>query len=223
MSKLILLSILLTVVYSWEDLKRLLLIVIRSKVRNKSIFYDLRLDQFVATMLMFAILPLSLMYFLASEATLTHKLAWMAAELLVISCLAYGLGIFVNRMRLLSYASGIEKISVVAYSVMGLMSPTVRWIDPWSIERKLIVKFTFLLSLPALAGLALRVANSHTDRELLPHLDLLINIMVGGLIINIAVEFLEKHFRSYRHAKLSTYLRIVLGLVIGLVLITNVK
>ncbi|MBI4049638.1 MAG: hypothetical protein HY395_02365 [Candidatus Doudnabacteria bacterium] len=223
MQKLILLSILLTLVYSWEDLKRFLMLMIRHRSRNKHYYHNPHLDQFVATILMFAMLPVSLTFFLASEAPLDRKLIWLAGELLLISCLTYGLGKFLSRLRLLNYATGAEKIAVVTYSLAGLVSPAVRWVDPWSIERKLIGKFTFWLSLPALFGLMLRYLVGWSNHELLPHLDLLIQIVVGGLIINIAVEFLEKHFSSHRHAYLSTYFRILLGIAVGFVLIRGLN
>ena len=224
MSKLVTLSILIAIVYSWEDLKRFLWMIIRSKARNKNTTRSLHLDQFVATVLMFVSLPISLMYFLTSEIDLGHKLIFIAVELLLISILAWSLGIFLNRLRLLKFASGAEKIGVVAYSVMGLVSPGLRWVDPWNIERRLIAKFTLFLSIPALVGLALKqLVNWSPATEALPNLDFLIQIAVAGLMINVTVEFLERHMRRHRWVYLSAYLRIVLGIAIGFALIRGLN
>lgn len=223
MNRLILLGVLLTVVYSWEDLKRFLWLIVRSKARNKKTTHSLKLDQFVATALMFATLPISLSYLLVSERSLSSKLLLMAGQMMLISVFVFGLEIFSNRMRRLSYATGAEKIAVVSYSLLGLVSPAIKWIDPWSIEKRLIIKFTFFLSLPALVGLALNYLTSwHLDSGL-PNMDLLIRIAVMGLITIIAIEFLEKYFRLSRYATLFSFLRIVLGLLIGASLILNLN
>lgn len=86
-------------------------------------------------------------------------------------------------------------------------------------QYELVGRFALFLSLPALAGLAITCFSPKDiiTGEILPNMNALLTVMVGGLFINIAVRLLEKYSRL-NAAGLLSYFRIVLGILILVVL-----
>lgn len=217
MIKLILLSILLTVVYSWEEFKRaarVLLYGILRKQKPLTAFAG-HIDEFVSLAVIFATVPAGLMYFLASSQNFFQNLLWLSVTLLSVSAVAAGAGTFARRLRYASLYSGADKIFPVAFSLGGFVSPVMSaFSNAAYLPRKTLAKFAAIMSIPPLAGLALKRANGATDPMLIPNIDALIVVLVGALFIQIISGALKDFLGSYRFRKLSAYFRIVLGIAL---------
>ncbi|OGE81321.1 MAG: hypothetical protein A2826_02065 [Candidatus Doudnabacteria bacterium RIFCSPHIGHO2_01_FULL_43_23] len=225
MFKLILVSILLTLVYSWEEIKRTIFVLFRGATKNDTRgYYAYRIDQMVGTLIMLAAVPIGLTWLLASEGSLLPRLGWLALILLVISLLATGTGIFVRRMRMARGTEGAEKMIPIAFAVLGLFSPLFQSVNNFSgLPRSVIGKFAFTLALPPLAGFVIKSVNDSvvTEAALLPHLDALTILLVVALIIQITAEFLRQFFRAYRLEKFFSYFRVILGICLITVMLVG--
>lgn len=222
MLKLLLVSLLLTIVYSWEEFKRAFLTVLFGLLKkNPGRYYSAHLDQFVGTIVMVAAVPLGLVYFLGSRQALPNKLFWLFAGLLAISLVSAGSAIFIRRLKIVGQAAGAEKIIPLVYSLLGFLSPGFQvFTGVGSHQRRALAKLAFFLSLPALAGLVIKylIGYAAPPNQLLPNLDVGIVTLVGALIIRIVVEFLEQFFRLYRLETLFSYFRVVLGIALAAIL-----
>lgn len=225
MARIVLISILLTLVYSWEELKQAVRVLFYRLLRQKrpTRYYTLHLDQFVGTLVLLATIPISLAYFLASQENFLAKLGWLALSLLVISLAAAGSGIFLRRLQYLKAYEGFNKIVPLTFSVAGFVSPFFQLFNSSAIlPRNVLAKFAFFLSLPPLAGLFLKhLVNSSSPQAFLPHQDILIYILVVALFMRLVIEFLERYFRLYRLEKLFSYFRVILGIILAVLILVR--
>jgi hypothetical protein len=210
----ILFAILVTVVYSWDEISGL---IIRIASRKKSHGHrHQNADEFVATAVMFFAIPLSLIYFLASDSPLVLKLGLLAGQLLAVAVLSSAAQLFWHRAKEVQDYHGMEKVGAVAFALAGLVSPVMRTFGRAGRSNySLIAKFAGLLALPALLGLAIAYISPKDilTGDVLPNTNALIMVAVGGLIIMVAAEVLEKHLKLRRiHA--FAYVRVLLGIVI---------
>jgi hypothetical protein len=215
--RLLLFSVLLTIVYSWEEIKLVLLKSWR-RWEGKRSFYDYGdgSDKFVGLSLMYMAIPLTLIHYLGSEKEPLLKLTILSAELLAIALFSAGLRILSNRTRIIGKYQGMEKVGAVGFALAGMVSPTFLMFRRHAVtEHDLVGRFALFLSLPALAGLALAYVSPKDiiTGDILPNINVLNAVMVGGLFINISVRFLEKHFRL-NSFDIMSYGRIALGVFI---------
>lgn len=208
--KFLIFAILLTVVYSLEEIMDFFggLLTQRRKTYYKQ-------DEGVGTTLLFFAIPVGLIYFLNSPQSLTVKLAWLSAQMILVGILASGAKIFYRRLSYSQTYSGWEKVGLVGFAVMGLITPTVRLINHRARDLgEITTKFAFWLSLPALAALLIAYfVPQQFGSDGLPNLDSLTIVMFGGLVILVTIEALERFLRA-NNFELATYFRIALGVVI---------
>lgn len=220
MLKILLFSTLLMLVYSWEEFKQTFRTLVRGLIHKQSRF---PIDRLVSNLIVASSVPIGLAYYLGSASFSAWTYAMLAAELLVISLLAAGTGVLIRRLRHLpNFDSREGRAVLLGYTVAGMFLPTVRALgDLERIDRKSLAKFTFFLSLPPFAGLALKFGvDQSVDRpELLPNLDILITIAVIGLFINITIDFLKHHFRAAKFNRLGHYARVLLGIILAVSLL----
>lgn len=227
MIKIILTSILLTLVFSWEECKRAFRTVIFGLLRRRDPkkFYSQHLDRFVGTLILLATIPLGLTYFLLSSGNFFHRLWVLALQLLVVSLVATGSEKFVFWITESKKTQGHEKTIPIIFAILEFFSPIFH---PFSgldgQQRKILASFAFWLSLPPLAGLLLGLIHGEvTKNGGLPQIDAGIALLVGSLFIRITVDFLEAAFRLYALEKVFAYYRMLLGIVlIALMLFGNV-
>lgn len=223
MLRMIVISLLITVVYSWNEFRRSVWVLLYGLLRRKRPlkYYSLHTDKLVGTLVTLATIPIGLTYTLFGPGNLSTKLAWMGGGLLLVSLLASGSSLFVRRLRLLGAYEGIERIVPISFSLAGLLSPTFRlFTNLTALPRKVLVKTTFLLSLPAFAGFVLARWNRNlVPGELLPNMNLLLQVLVAALFARIIVEILEQYFHLYRLEKLFSYFRVVLGIMLAAIII----
>lgn len=225
MLRMILISILLTVVYSWDEFRRSVWVLLYGLFRKKHPlkYYSYKSDKLVGTLVMLATVPVGLTYILFGSGNTWNKLAWIGSGLLLISLLAAGSAVLVRRLRYLGAYEGVERIIPITFSVAGLLAPIFRlFTDFTTLPRKVLVKMTFFLSLPSFLGLSLeRLNRNAVPAELLPNMNLLLEVLVAALFVRITVEFLEQYFRLYRLNRLFSYFRVVLGIVLASVLLMH--
>ena len=218
------LSILLTLVYSWEEFKHTLKTLIRVVIyrnRNPIEYYQGNLDKFVGTLIMIGAVPIGLTFYLTSGQPSLYKLGWLALILFTISLIASGSGIFLRRLQRSKHYEGTEKMIMTGYSVLGLISPIFRMFG--GLDRsngRTIAKFAFTLSVPPLIGFAFKyLSDNSVHPSLIPQIDVLIFVLIVALFAQIAADFLNLHFRSYGLRKLSHYWRVVLGIILAAILL----
>ena len=219
MTRILLVSLLLAVIYSWEELKRAVRVIFYRLVFGKKKLFGkdgaIRTDQIVSTMVVLATLPVSLTYLLASGDDPWRKLGTMALVLLGVSGVAIFSGVMTRGLNLLQ----------AELSFSGLVSPMMSVVSGAAVlPRKLLSRFTLYLSIPPAVGLIMRyVANySAASADLLPNLDVLILVLVGALFLQIAASLLERYFRLFVFHILFSYYRIALGVVLAWVLLAGV-
>lgn len=225
MNRLLLFSILLVVVYSWEEFKYTLRALARGFARNKNnnLFTTAHLDSFVSSLIMLTAIPIITANLLAININLTKTLFTLAWQMIAVSIVASMAGMLIRIMRAYGFAGTTgDKTLIIATTLVGFALP-FRIATGSAVERKILARFAFLLSLPLIIGLALRLANGALSSDILPNMDLLIRVMVIAMFIHIVVNFLESHTRHYRLGNLSVYFRIVLGIVITTILIMGSK
>ncbi|MBI4054168.1 MAG: hypothetical protein HY397_02460 [Candidatus Doudnabacteria bacterium] len=218
MLKILAYSLLLSLVFSWEECKSAVKILTRGFFRRKPVeFYTSHVDRFVGTLILLAALPIMLTQLLASGDNFFRQLAVTALQLLIISILAVGLSKFIYWIKISSQYEGKEKLVPLTFSILGFFSPIF---SPFAgvdgEQRKILGQLAFWLSLPALAGLALKFFSDFQPRpeNYLPNIDAGIAALVGSLIIRVTVDFLENFFRLYRLEKLFSYYRVALGIAL---------
>jgi len=224
MLKILLLSTLLTAVYSWEEIKHTLLMLVRYFLRkqNKIRFYRGRTDKLVGSLIMIASVPLGLSFFAASQSELIPKLLGLSIFLVAGSALAAGAATALGRLRFSAGVAGQEKALAVAYSALGLISPIFGMFrGQGRQDQKMLAKFALLLSLPPIAGAFLKFETKTSPEILIPNTDALITILVLSLFLRIGVDFLEKYFKTAKLKTLFSYYRVVLGIVLSAILLLD--
>lgn len=225
MTRIILLSILITVVYSWEEFKRTMRVLVYQifRKRKPSGHYSFETDKLVSILVMLGSIPIGLTYFLASEEDIWAKLSILFAGFVVIALVAAGSAIFLRRIRLASSYEGVVKLVPLGFSLAGFLTPTFRVFgDAFVLPRSVLAKFAFWLSLPPAVGLILKYATDLTTPEILiPNIDALIKILMAVLFAQITAEFLGRYLRIYNLRRLFSYARIVLGIILAVILLAG--
>ncbi len=212
----------LTAIYSWDDVVHGLLFLISKKSRRhlKHKFFFSSNDHNVTVMLMFFAIPLSLIYFLNSSGSLFFKLNLLIIELLAIAILAKGMVIFQKRIKHMNHYHGLEKIGALAFASAGFISPTFRLFYRHATNApELVAKFALYLSLPMIAAsiIAWFGPRDVITGDLLPNMNSLLAVAVGGLIILITIKAIEQYHKLYKF-DLVPYARVLLGIVLIFVL-----
>lgn len=218
MIKVLAVSILLTAVYSWEEFKRTIWVLLYGAARKQKPlrYYAAHADRFVSIAVMLFTVPLGLLYLAGGSQSLAVKLSLLTFGLLGVSAVAAASSIIARNFKLASY--GFEKISPISFSLASLVAPTFAvFSDVTLLPRKILSRFAFLLSLPPAIGFGLKYM---TDRaipsaELLPHTDALIFILVGALFAQMTISLLGPLLGRFRYRRLSVYFRIILGIILS--------
>jgi hypothetical protein len=224
MLDLVSLSILLTVVYSWEDLKHLARRVARILARSREPIKIVvsNLDKLVGTLVMLGTFPATLLFFVSSGKTFFANLIYAAAGLLLVSVVAAGVSAVLKRAPLAMEYGGAAGLIPIGFSAVTLFFPTFRMASNLSLlPRRTLAQFSFLLSLPLLLGFVLgKVAGvASAGEEYLPNIQILILVLIAALFMRISSNFLGKHFRLYQLNGWFSYFRIALGIVLGTILL----
>ncbi|MBI3952705.1 MAG: hypothetical protein HY336_01990 [Candidatus Doudnabacteria bacterium] len=218
MARLILFSILFTIVYSWPETKHAIKIILYRLFAKKSPYYSRNNDD-VGLVLMFMTLPISLVLFLSTTQDLNHKLILISLQLLLTATVSFGVAEFLKRLRYLKHAQHSEKILFAAYAVLGFLTPAFKVAVGSDKESRALAKIAFTLSIPALLAVGLKFLTDKTSSEtLIPNLDILITVMFGSAVVLVTINFLEAYLRIYRFRQSASYFRLLLGLILILIL-----
>ncbi|HYF97659.1 MAG TPA: hypothetical protein VD770_01610 [Coxiellaceae bacterium] len=183
-------------------------------------YYNHNLDRFVSTLVMLIAIPISLSNFLLGEGELLNRLALMFGQLFTVIILSGLSGKFFNHLNKRVNSSTAENSTAIVSSLLSIALPDFGTHDQFSrIEQKVVAKFAFWLSLPVLAGLGLKYAIGVAPQQLYSNLDLLIKVLVISLFMQVVIKFMESHTRHYRIGKLTTYFRILLGIILSSIVI----
>lgn len=218
MLRLLAISVLLTIVYSWEDFRQMIRVLAAGLLkRDPGHYYLSRLDQLVGTLVLLATIPFGLAYFLVSRQPLGYRLAMLAMQLLAFAVTAAGVRTLLFWMNETSDSAGPARYVPLVLALGGMFSPVAHLFSGSPRYRGTLAKFAFLMSIPPLVGLLLQglLRYSSPTGNYLPNLDLLVGFLVGALFIRITIEFLERYFRLYRLEGLFSYVRIVLGIALA--------
>lgn len=223
MQRLTLLILLLTVVYSWEQFKYVI-VVIWSKIskRNKNYPQNPETDILVSDLVLIATVPISLAYLIMGQSNLPVKLLVLLVEFIVVGLVLKGIQEYFWRRNFTRHYEGFDKVVALGFSLLGLVSPSLRVAqDVYRVSPR-PGKYLRALILPLAAGLVLAIAvHKLGPEEFNSHLDELIAIAILGLVLNVTIDFLQKLFRSNRF-HLDSLLRVVLGIVIIFVLTASI-
>lgn len=218
MTKAIILSILLVLVYQFDELMHMVFMMFK-RFRHKragAVFHEI--DHYVGTALTIALMPLSINYVLLSDWELSTKMLVLFLTYAGFAVAAAGVGRIVQEMERAKKYGGLMSAIAVTQVVGGMIHPVLHQV-PWraSRERVTYAKLAFLLSLPPLLGLIFtRIYDTYLyDHEFLEYINVLIIVMVGGLFINFTIRALEKYFARVNMSVMGYY-RIVLGITVAL-------
>ena len=220
MAKILLVSILLVVVYQFDELAHAARVVLDRLSGRRTPRLVAETDHYVGTALTIACLPLLLNLIFVSEQELPVKLALVAGAYLIFAVLATGVGVFARRLRHRRHYNGVT-MAFSAVSLVGTLFHPSLGMVPWHAgrERATYAKLAFLLSLPVLLGLAFQsMYGTGYREEFSAYLDMLVVVMIGGSFMYIVINFLERYFKSHR-VSVSGYFRVALGLGVALLLL----
>ncbi|MBX4191211.1 MAG: hypothetical protein KW804_00185 [Candidatus Doudnabacteria bacterium] len=219
MERLVLLILLLTVVYSWEESKYVL-VAIWSKItgRNKYNQRNYQTDILVSDVVMIATIPLSLVYMIMTDTSLPRKLLLLLLEFLFLGLLVKGLQEYTYRRYMTRHYQGYDKFVAIMYSLLGLVAPAIGFASNTVNSALRPGKYLLSLVMPLGSGLALAMAVRYMGmEEFVSKSDQLIAIATLALIMNVTIEVLEKISRTNR-MNLSSLFRVALGIAIVFVL-----
>lgn len=210
MPRLILFILLLTVVFSWEEFKYVILALRRKNSDTDSIVSDL---------VLIAAIPINLVYLLSgTESSLLEKLAVICLELLVVGLFIKGVEEYAKRRYLTNNQQGFDLVVSYGFAILGLLSPTFKFAVNATNNRSRLASLFLTLTTPLVLGIGMVLVTRHIgssgfEEKMQP----LIIIAILGLVLNAVIELLEKMFKLYR-LHLFSYFRVVLGIVIILIL-----
>ncbi|OGE74530.1 MAG: hypothetical protein A3K06_02175 [Candidatus Doudnabacteria bacterium RIFCSPHIGHO2_01_52_17] len=223
MERLILVSILVTIVYSWDDFQRILRILFYAILRKQRPAQILAAnsDRLVSIILVFATLPIGLSYLLAGHGPFLPKLLLVGFGFLVISFVAFLASSVAKYYRVAFALDGTLKLASFGFTLGSLVAPVLASLaEPSILPRRLFAKLAVFLSLPPLIVVLLKVLNYHyAPEELLPNIDVLLQVLLVALFARIAIEFLSHYLRILRFHSFSGYFRVVLGVVLSSILL----
>ncbi|OGE73551.1 MAG: hypothetical protein A3I07_03860 [Candidatus Doudnabacteria bacterium RIFCSPLOWO2_02_FULL_42_9] len=213
MTRLLLLILLLTVVYSWDECKYVLHAV-WAKIRKRKIteYQKSETDLLVSDIVLIATIPLSLAFLMLGSQSLLIKLLLLLAEFVLIGLILRGLEEYRRRRKFTSHYQGFDKAVAIGFSVLGFLSPSMQFASGVVRSTTHVGKYLIALAIPLTLGLVLTFLSQQLGEEQFSsQLDVLIIIAVFGIILNITIEALEHMFYISKY-KLSSLLRIVLGI-----------
>jgi hypothetical protein len=215
MPRLLLLILLLTVVFSWEECKFLVIRMWAKLTKQKSSYQkNLEADSLTADLVLVAVIPLNLAYLLLNSSNLPQKLLIVLMEFIFLGLLMKGLEEYSQRRHFTRNYQGADKLVAIVYSLLGLVSPSFRFVSSTVSSTARPGKYLLALALPLAAGVALAVAVRKLGPEqFLAQTDTLIAVAVLALVLNVTIEILEKMFRFYRY-NLTVLTRVVLGILV---------
>lgn len=215
MARILAISILLLIVYSWEDLKwilrRLAFSIFKRRNGPGKRLLAQKLDERVGILVILATVPIGFVYMISQADNIFSKLIWIGGILIGLAVAAITSEVLLRRAA--RYATPLGGIVSLFAPMFAVAAETAY------LPRKVMAKFAFLLALPPLAGLVLKYLNNSTYEVLIPRLDILTAVLVGSLFLRITIEFLEHYFHLYNLEKLFSYYRVVLGIVLAIILL----
>lgn len=217
MARILAISLLLIVVYSWEEVKYFLRKLVFRVFRHESELTGQReraqkTDGSVGILVVTATVPVGLVYFISHAQSIWVKLVWIGIALILVALFAIVSELLLRRGQL----------ATPLVSLVSMFAPMVAAVaDSANLPRKILAKFALFLSLPIFAGLLLRHLNRPAPESLIAELDLLTIVLICSLILRITVELLEHYFHLYKLERLFSYYRIVLGIVLAAILLTS--
>lgn len=217
MNRLILATLLITVVYSWEDLKQTLIRSARSILKRKHRPHvENNIDEVVGTALILATLPSNLVLLLITPGSLMAKLLVVLTELLLIGLVVKIVEKILGQSRSAHQSPGIWV--AIQDIIVSLPSPSLRVASSIMSNKRLFGTYLKHLTIPILFGIGLKFLTDRLGLEAVQaHSDMLIGVAIGALMIAITIQLLEKFFRS-NNLRLFSYFRIALGVLILAVL-----
>ncbi len=215
MPRLILLILLLTVVFSWEECKFIVVSIWRKIRRQKhSYIQNPEADSLATDLVLIATIPLNLAFLLLTSTNLPLKLLVLFAEFLFLGLLMKGLEEYNRRREFTRHYRGLDKLIAIGFSLIGLVSPSLRVATRAAHSSARAGKYLLILSLPLAAGVVLALAiRKLGPEEFLAQTDTLITVAVLGLVLNITIEILERIFRTHRY-NLTLLSRVALGIML---------
>ncbi len=207
MPHLLLLITLITIVYSWEQIKEVAAVLLARLFKRRKLRRDYaRIDSLVGTILIIATLPITLTYWVVDQGLGLDKLLVIIIEFLLAgSLLLYMEGLDrKHRRNQLHSAVGLA---------WGLLARPIFTLTQPSHDRKIIAKLVFTACLPLALAAIIKTAVRTPGIDLQIYIDHLTLVATMGFILLISIELLEKLFRTH-HLPLSAYLRIALGVVL---------
>ena len=224
MGKILVVSILLALVYSWEEFKSSVKFVLRLLIYRdmRRVAYPKAVDRLVSMSISLGVIPIGLALFLEVHPFSAKNLIILAISFLGIAVAAMLASAIARRLAGPPYYQQFGTSAFMAVSLASLILPNLRFLaDIDLVERKALSRFALFLSLPALVGLTLKfiLGQSYINTQFLPALDLLIQILVMALLVSVTVSFLEQHLHSSRMRRFSHLFRILLGVLLSVALI----
>ncbi len=215
MRQLVLLILLLTIVYSWEECKYVAK-VLWSKIRKQKINYEKNLesDSLVSDIVLIATIPLSLGFLLLGGQTLVIKLLLILAEFFILGLFLKGIEEYNKRRYATRHYEGFDQFIAIGFSLLGFASPAFRYAGNITRSTSHVGKYLLTLAAPLAIGLALVIAIHNLGmEEFKAKIDLLIIIVILAMVLNITIGILERMFKFYRF-NMTQLIRIMLGVVI---------
>ena len=125
MAKIFLVSLLLMLVYSWEEFKHSVKFFLRLLIYHKTApsAYSKAIDRFVSMSISLAAIPIGLAFFLESRSFSISNLIWLIATLCGVALIAWFAAFIIKHLSDLPYYREVGTGALAAYSVASLVSP----------------------------------------------------------------------------------------------------
>lgn len=213
MARAIAISLLVIVVYSWEEVKYILRKLVSSFFPSSIVFHKGRgVDHAVGTLVILATVPMGLIFLFSSLDGVIWKIAFFAGLLILFAGLAITSEVLLQKGRYVAPLSALSNfISPLAANVL----------ESGHLPRKILARFAFLMSLPIFAGLLVRLLNRASPEEIVWRLNILTTVLVGSIVLRLTIELLEHYFYLYNLDKLFSYYRVALGIALAAILLLS--
>jgi len=199
MSRLLLLSTIITVVYSWEEFKAVLLYAIRGGRTRRG---DIRIDRAVGNAVLLATAPASIVWLMAGSGSATTRLGVILIHLGVILVL-------MEAIRMVRYRFMPQAVTFVSHA-----SGRNDFFGQFVGGSRPIALYIRALMWPVLIGMMLKTATDEWGYSAIDtQINTLVLVAVAGLVMNVTITFLTKLFR-YSRFSLFEYFRILLGIAL---------
>jgi hypothetical protein len=217
MAEIITLSILLVLIYQFDEVVRVLYLAV-SKARHKR-YKDVLpdTDQLVGTALGLAVMPFLLNYLVTSDKSLLFNLMVLGCLLLGFSVAAVIAGFFTRKFSTLPHYHNMSALVSASYSVAAVFAPVLRMMPSFGGRAgKQFAKLAFFLSLPVLFGMLISIYFS--GEQFSSYMDILIVVMIAGAFMHFTANFLKSYVYRNRIDMMGLF-RIAFGLGVAFVMI----